>query len=118
MGREGESGEGSEGGWGWVPGVWSPGVCRVSVGLVSCSLVLLYLPSSFLLQVAKDVTLINHVPQLKRGLETLVFKVKVSKVLHMVTCCGQTGTFPPPPRPALPPPPPLPVPVLSPGSAD
>ncbi len=31
MGREGESGEEREGGWGWVPGVWSPGVCRLSV---------------------------------------------------------------------------------------
>ncbi len=38
MGREGESGEEEEGGWSWVPGVWSPGVCRLSVGLASCSL--------------------------------------------------------------------------------
>ncbi len=36
--REGESGEEEEGGWSWVPGVWSPGVCRLSVGLASCSL--------------------------------------------------------------------------------
>ncbi len=34
----GESGEERKGGWGWVPGVWSPVVCRLSVGLASCSL--------------------------------------------------------------------------------
>ncbi len=37
VGREGQSGEQREGGLGWVTGVWSPGVRRLSVGLASCS---------------------------------------------------------------------------------